>query len=124
MIQHWDGRRWQIVPQPGAGLPQPVLYSVAGTPADDVWAAGGYVAADGASPSLVEHWDGTGWTSQTVSTDPSYSNIYFGLGGPRPGSGRARPGSGNLWLAGYQDTDSVLAGGRVQENLVAQGCGG
>jgi hypothetical protein len=29
-----------------------------------------------------------------------------------------------LLIRNCQDTDSVLAGGRVQENLVAQGCGG
>jgi hypothetical protein len=209
LIEHWDGRRWRIVPQPGAGLTRSVLYSVSGTSARDLWAVGRYFADDGTERTLIEHWDGRGWTQvpspnvagdaldalasvsadstgdawavgsriatlgrdrqvslvehwdghrwsivpsldapagstglvgvlalsptdvhvvggsgpqhwdghlwtgQPVTADPAYSASYLGLG---------TAGGRDLWLAGYLDTSSVLAGGRVNQPLVLHRC--
>ena len=61
LIEHWDGRRWRVVPQPGADLDQSRLYTVTGTSSHDLWAVGRYFAAD-TERTLTEHWDGYRWT--------------------------------------------------------------
>jgi hypothetical protein len=62
LIEHWDGRRWRIVPHPAAALPTGIFYSVSGSSSQDVWAVGRYVTADGIERPLTEHWDGRVWT--------------------------------------------------------------
>jgi hypothetical protein len=67
LIEHWDGRRWRIVPS--ANFPYPgttgrsELQAVAAISRTDVWAVGGRdVTCCGAFLSLVEHFDGTNWS--------------------------------------------------------------
>jgi hypothetical protein len=55
LIEHWDGKRWQVVPNP-ARQAADVLNGVATVAANDIWAVG-YTAA----AALIEHWDGTQW---------------------------------------------------------------
>lgn len=49
VIEHWNGRRWSLVPGPDIAAR---LGAVAVVSARDAWAVGG---------ALVEHWDGTRW---------------------------------------------------------------
>jgi len=51
VIEHWDGRRWWVVPGPSVP-PDSVLSGIASASARDIWAVGGPV---------IEHWDGTVW---------------------------------------------------------------
>lgn len=65
LIEHWDGSSWQIIssPSPGAGLN--ILSSVTIVSATDIWAVGDYETTTsdlGPSSTLIEHWDGSGWT--------------------------------------------------------------
>jgi hypothetical protein len=70
LTMHWDGSEWRIVPSPnGPGAPGGYLLTVAATSANDVWAAGYYIAG-GAYMTLIEHWDGTKW-SVVPSPNPS-----------------------------------------------------
>ncbi|HVQ94511.1 MAG TPA: hypothetical protein VMU51_25965 [Mycobacteriales bacterium] len=62
LIEHWDGHRWLIVPQPAAALTNSIFYSVAGTSTRDIWAVGRYFAPDGSERPITEHWDGRVWT--------------------------------------------------------------
>jgi hypothetical protein len=60
LIEHWDGRRWKIVPSPNITSGRNDLHAVAViTP---IWAVGGFIpASDGDWQSLVLHWDGSTW---------------------------------------------------------------
>jgi hypothetical protein len=63
LIEHWDGRRWEVVESPELGT-WSELHGVAGTGSDDVWAVGNtevMVGADLVERALIEHWDGTAW---------------------------------------------------------------
>lgn len=63
LIEHWDGRRWEVVDSPDLGT-WSELHGVAGTGPDDVWAVGNTevrVGADFVERALIEHWDGTAW---------------------------------------------------------------
>jgi hypothetical protein len=64
-LQHWDGERWNLVPDVGANLPVSALRGVAAIDSKDVWAVGLYNAVpDGTGPiqPLIQHWDGDMWT--------------------------------------------------------------
>jgi hypothetical protein len=63
LIEHYDGGLWTVVssPNPGSG---DVLYGVSATSATDAWAVGRKLGDGfGASTTLIEHWDGTAWTT-------------------------------------------------------------
>jgi len=60
---HYDGTAWTVVPSPspGSGPVSAGLHAVAAVASDDVWAAGDYKPAGGATDTLVLHWDGMSW---------------------------------------------------------------
>ncbi len=69
LIEHWDGSQWSIVPSPNPPLStyaQVELDSVFALATNDVWAVGyGEDPSATVSPAditLVEHWDGAGWS--------------------------------------------------------------
>ena len=75
LVEHWDGRRWTIVPSPNVtsnGLTNNFLFSVSGSHRDDVWAVGswGDYMAGGfggkGDHALALHWDGRRWSLSTI----------------------------------------------------------
>jgi hypothetical protein len=71
LIEHWDGRRWRIVPSPSArtsdGVLYDILFGVAADRADDAWAVGSYESqaggyGGGGDHPLVLHWNGRRWS--------------------------------------------------------------
>lgn len=70
LAEHWNGRRWSIVPTVDVDL-QNVLGAVYAAGVDDVWAVGYHDNArstDGAP--LIEHWDGTQWSVVAAPMTP------------------------------------------------------
>ena len=63
VIQHWDGRSWQAVPN----IPAGTLWNVRAISADDVWVLGG--SED--KKFLALHWDGHTWTRTDVPSPPA-----------------------------------------------------
>ncbi len=63
LVEHWDGKRWRVVPVPRpAGSPQSALKDVVVVAPDNVWAVGfGYGSDCSCWFTLVEHWDGQAW---------------------------------------------------------------
>ena len=73
----WDGRAWKPVPAPGGDhLTSPeggYLNDVAAVSADDAWTVG----AGMFDRALIEHWDGTAWTSPAgFCSNPSAPACY------------------------------------------------
>ena len=77
LTMHWDGTSWSIVPSPTPGG-NADLASVVAIATDDVWAAGGSVDRQvNAGRTLVEHWDGMGWTVvETANKGPSDNHLW------------------------------------------------
>lgn len=72
VAEHWDGRRWRIVPSqnpPGPnGRRGDVLASICRVPGSDaLWAVGSHTNLRGGRP-LVERWTGTAWKAVDVPT--------------------------------------------------------
>ena len=61
-MEHWDGTRWSITPNPNPSSSSNLLSDVAAVSANDVWAVGYYNSSSGPSQTLVEHWDGSQWS--------------------------------------------------------------
>jgi hypothetical protein len=64
VIEHWNGRKWTIVPCPHSHQVYEMLTAVGGSSPTDVWAIGTY----GNAPSwphghrFMLHWDGSAWS--------------------------------------------------------------
>ncbi len=72
LVEHWNGIDWTIVPTPGVSAPLgQELTAVTCTESSNCWAVGTTMDANGnPSSSLVDHWNGSTW-STTPSLDPS-----------------------------------------------------
>lgn len=100
-VLHWDGMKWNSVPAP---LPnnvneQATLNGVAAIAGNDVWAAGEFDDfTTGSVHALMEHWDGTAWSSVNI---------------PRPGissllSGITAFSANDIWASGFFQTSGAL----------------
>jgi hypothetical protein len=66
LIEHWNGKAWNVKPSPNPGGSgnSNSLFGVAATSSTNAWAVGNYY--DGTSyHTLIEHWNGSGWTVQS-----------------------------------------------------------
>jgi hypothetical protein len=62
IAEHWDGHDWRSVPTPDPGDAVGARFTSAFALAtDDVWAVGWRYFPD-SQVTLIEHWDGRGWT--------------------------------------------------------------
>jgi hypothetical protein len=74
LVERSDGTTWTIQPSQNLGAGDNQRYGVKATSATNAWAVGTrYYAATGRDVNLIEHWDGTSWTHQTVA---DYSNAF------------------------------------------------
>jgi hypothetical protein len=95
LIEHWNGSKWMRVPSPTPGGLAGGLSAVAVISSSDVWAVGSYfdTSVDD-DEELIEHWDGTSWT-----TMPSPR----GTAGVGELDGLAATSSSDVWAVGsYQ----------------------
>jgi hypothetical protein len=95
LIEHWNGRRWQIVPSPSVrasnGVLNDNLFSVSADRSNDAWAAGSWGSGHilgyggGGDHALVLHWNGQSWSRASLPKIPMRSL----LGGVAARNGRA-----------------------------------
>jgi hypothetical protein len=104
LIEHWNGRAWKVQASPNPQFFQDQwtgLSDVAATSATNAWAVGGAgeilsVSGPGHPPpspmhTLIEHWNGRGWTVQ-ASPNPGELGSWL--------SGVAATSSTNAWAVG------------------------
>jgi hypothetical protein len=92
LVEHWDGRRWAVVPSPDPGATGNTLFGVAAAGPRDVWAVGQRSGRLTDTP-LVEHWDGTRWSAVTVPSAGVTGGLLQGV---------AVDGS-EVWAVGQSD---------------------
>jgi hypothetical protein len=97
LIRHWDGTTWTKVPSPNTGSPSNELQDVAVVAPDDVWAVGFSSNDFGTGRTLIEHWDGTGWTI-VPSPSPGSSSL----------DGLAVVSSDDVWAVGGFDNKTLV----------------
>jgi hypothetical protein len=67
VIARWNGSHWTTVASPQVAEDQAMLAGISGVAANDLWAVGGNIpeGCSGSSHPLLEHWNGTAWTTFT-----------------------------------------------------------
>jgi hypothetical protein len=92
LIEHWDGIRWSVIPNPASSTKVSVLRASHVFSATDILAVGRTTDADGNGIPLVEHWDGTRWSVVPIPSSTSLSSL-FGIGASGPN---------DVWVVGNQ----------------------
>jgi hypothetical protein len=70
LAEHWDGRRWSVVPTPNPGSTGNHLFGVDAVSSDNVWAVGQRLGAQAPDQGLVEHWNGHRWSVVPTPVSP------------------------------------------------------
>jgi hypothetical protein len=78
LVEHWNGRRWSVVPSPNPGATGNCLFDVAAAGPRDAWAVGQRSGTDTDTP-LVEHWNGHRWTVVTVPSAGLTGSLLQGV---------------------------------------------
>jgi hypothetical protein len=78
LIEHWNGKRWSVVPSPDPGATGNQLYGVAAAGPADIWAVGERDNKTSDTP-LVEHWNGTRWSVVTVPSGGVTAGLLQGV---------------------------------------------
>jgi hypothetical protein len=107
-IQHWTGKRWQIVTLPDLG-DDFTLDSIDALGADDVWAAGtDYTGNDvHAENVLLLHWNGKSWKRLPAPATGEWTQ--------RVSQVRALA-RGDVWVAGW--AKQAPAGDQIRRSLI------
>jgi hypothetical protein len=105
LIEHWDGRSWQMVSFPRLGQHQ-VLLSITAYSSQGVWAAGIFVDKGQVWHGLLVRWDGSVWHSAEDSHAQFISNI-------------ATSAAGGLWSVGFTIPPPNSSGSQL---AVAEAC--
>jgi hypothetical protein len=102
LIEHWDGSAWTIMPGVHPDEPEQTLASVSAVSATDVWAVGSGLGngAGGCGLDngiLVEHWNGSHWSSVSFAT-PTNASYIFSF------NGIAAVSANDAWIVGGYET--------------------
>jgi hypothetical protein len=80
LVLHWDGTAWTQVPIASPFKDLNTLWGVSGTGSTDVWTVGGdYDWVDYATGTLIQHWDGHGWTVVPGPKPPGATAAVLGI---------------------------------------------
>ncbi len=63
LLEHWNGAAWAVVQGPNAGVQGYSLSAIAATSTRDVWAVGSSMSSSSVTETLIEHWNGTAWST-------------------------------------------------------------
>lgn len=84
MTMHWDGIKWTVVATPKLPFNNNALNGVAVFASNNVYAAGFQTASNGASLTLIEHWDGTSWSVVSSPNKNQTGNVLSSISGSSP----------------------------------------
>jgi hypothetical protein len=91
---HWNGTSWNLVSSPNPGSVDTHLNAVAISSAGDVWAVGSESSDGTAFGNAVLHWNGSAWSTISVTGPGSLDDDLRGL---------ARLSPTNIWAVGDFD---------------------
>ncbi|MGB8345059.1 MAG: hypothetical protein WCD86_09250, partial [Ktedonobacteraceae bacterium] len=100
LILHWNGTNWRVVKSPGAGAPNgTTLYAATAITANNVWAVGQRLNGQGIFQTLIEHWNGTSWSTITSPNLGTGNNTLYGV---------AAVARNDVWAVGVSDAGSLV----------------
>jgi hypothetical protein len=93
LAMHWDGSNWRVVPTAKLPFLNNELNSVTAIASDDVYAVGFQTASNGATLTLVEHWDGHAWTLVSTPNGNTTGNVLSSV---------SATSANDVWAVGNQ----------------------
>jgi hypothetical protein len=113
LIEHWDGTSWSVVPSPNPST-NSQFSGITASSATNAWAVGFSVTHPAGNPigvaqTLIEHWDGTSWSTVPSQNPGAVTNDLYAVSAIR--------GSSYVWAAGdYGNSFSLgtIDGAQVQ----------
>jgi hypothetical protein len=90
LIEHWNGKRWNVQPSLSPSRTESELHGVAATSARNAWAVG-WDCGRTACRTLIEHWKGKTWKLQ-ASPNPSHASQLRSV---------TAISATNAWVVGY-----------------------
>jgi len=84
MAMHWDGTKWTVVATPKLPFNNNALNGVVAFASNNVYAVGFQTASNGASLTLIEHWDGTAWSVVSSPNKNQTGNVLSSISGSSP----------------------------------------
>lgn len=79
LVEHWNGRQWQVVQSPNRGNLGDALASIAAISAQDIWAVGWYLNAEEELETMTDHWNGSKWSVIPSPNPPGGDNVLHGV---------------------------------------------
>jgi hypothetical protein len=102
LAEHWNGTKWSLVDTPNRNWGYNELYDVAGSSKTDVWAVGyDNAGAYGTERTLIEHWDGAGWSIVPSPNIGSGASVLYGIAVAAPN---------DVWAVGVGNSRSSESG--------------
>ena len=93
LVEHWNGRKWSVIPSPTVGQ-YDQLRGVYALARNDAWAVGDSLTLTSGSTYILMHWDGTAWS--LVSAPPASSSSLSSV---------KAFASNDVWAVGSKDFD-------------------
>lgn len=99
LIEHSTGGAFARVQSPNQGSRYNALNGVAAVSSTEAWAVGSRLDATHTHRTLIEKWDGTGWSIVPSPNRGARENLLFAVSGT----------AGDLWAVGFYDTNAGVA---------------
>ncbi len=106
-IEHWNGKKWNVVPSPNVGLNN-VLVSMVAVSASDIWTVGDIFPASGIVQPLMEHWNGSQWSVVQTPNIGSGGHFFQYV---------AADSANDLWAVG-----AYINNAKGQQNTLIEHC--
>ena len=98
LIQHWNGSRWSIVPNPNPGTKSYIIKAVSAVSTNDVWNVGFTADKNGNNhKTLTEHWDGSQWSIVSSPNTGTQNNFLINV---------VALSTSNVWAVGLSVSSS------------------
>jgi hypothetical protein len=95
------GPAWRIVTSPNSSPNTNILFGVVGTSTSDGWTVGTYYDQNFTAQTLIEHWDGSAWTTSSSPNPGSTGNQLNAVAALAPG---------DAWAVGFStDANSIAS---------------
>jgi hypothetical protein len=91
--EHYNGKKWSVVPTPNTGVNFNSFYGVAASQGQ-AWAVGEYLNGNYKDRALIENWNGQNWSIANNPQPGSVRDMLFGASALSPS---------NVWVVGDQE---------------------
>ena len=81
LAEHWDGKTWSVSPSLDPGASGNLIFGLKAVSSTSVYAVGERSGAAFPDPALVEHWNGSAWSTLASPADASESLIPYAVTG-------------------------------------------